>query len=76
MKKENEFFEEDEEGEEKISDSAELRATYICEDCDYRWEEKLAVDLKDTGPDLDLYSMKERISCPICGSHQVSLYED
>lgn len=80
----SEFEEEDTEEEELSgSDDAEEKEEedehrfytieYKCEDCDYLWREKQKAHLSDDNSDDERWVIDEsNISCPICGSSNIS----
>ena len=49
-----------------------IERTYVCEDCDFRWTEKINLDNNDY-PDYDDELGQAHI-CPMCGSSNVSFY--
>jgi rubrerythrin len=49
-----------------------INRTYVCEECDFRWAEKIFPDRNDF-PDYD-DEMGHAHICPMCGSTDVSFY--
>lgn len=49
-----------------------INRTYVCEDCDFRWAEKIYPERNDF-PDYD-DEMGHAHICPMCGSMNVSFY--
>jgi hypothetical protein len=49
-----------------------INRTYVCEDCDFRWAEKIYPERNDF-PDYD-DEMGHAHICPMCGSVNVSFY--
>jgi rubrerythrin len=49
-----------------------IHRTYVCEECDFRWAEKIYPDRNDF-PDYD-DEMGHAHVCPMCGSTDVSFY--
>ena len=49
-----------------------INRTYVCEDCDFRWAEKIYPERNDY-PDYD-DEMGHAHICPMCGSMNVSFY--
>jgi hypothetical protein len=49
-----------------------INKTYVCEDCDFRWTEKVYPDRNDF-PDYDDELGFDHV-CPMCGSMNVSFY--
>lgn len=49
-----------------------INRTYVCEDCDFRWTEKIYPERNDY-PDYDDELGHAHI-CPMCGSMNVSFY--
>jgi hypothetical protein len=49
-----------------------INRTYVCEDCDFRWAEKIYPERNDY-PDYD-DEMGHAHICPMCGSLNVSFY--
>ena len=49
-----------------------VNRTYVCEDCDFRWAEKIYPERNDY-PDYD-DEMGHAHICPMCGSLNVSFY--
>jgi rubrerythrin len=49
-----------------------INRTYVCEECDFRWAEKIYPDRNDF-PDYD-DEMGHAHVCPMCGSTDVSFY--
>ena len=49
-----------------------INRTYVCEDCDFRWAEKIFPERNDF-PDYD-DEMGHAHICPMCGSMNVSFY--
>ena len=46
--------------------------TFVCEDCDFRWTEKIDLNNNDY-PDYD-DELGDAHTCPMCGSTNVSFY--
>ena len=49
-----------------------VEKTFVCEDCDFRWTEKINLNNNDY-PDYE-DEMGEIHTCPMCGSTNVSIY--
>lgn len=49
-----------------------LNRTYVCEECDFRWTDKIYPDRNDY-PDYD-DELGQAHTCPMCGSLNVSFY--
>jgi rubrerythrin len=49
-----------------------ISRTYVCEDCDFRWADKIYPDRNDF-PDYDDELGHDHV-CPMCGSINVSFY--
>lgn len=49
-----------------------INRTYVCEDCDFRWAEKIYPERNDY-PDYD-DELGHAHLCPMCGSLNVSFY--
>lgn len=64
------YDESEESGESEAENS--IDRTYVCEDCDFRWTEKIYPDRNDY-PDYDDELGQAHI-CPMCGSLNVSFY--
>ena len=75
-----EFADDYEEGDfsDELDDSEDLEAencinrTYVCEECDFRWTDKIYPERNDF-PDYDDELGQAHI-CPMCGSMNVSFY--
>lgn len=49
-----------------------INRTYVCEDCDFRWTDKIYPERNDF-PDYDDELGRDHV-CPMCGSLNVSFY--
>jgi hypothetical protein len=50
--------------------------TYIRDACDYKWKKSVRPELEESYNDsMELKVDGFRVSCPICGSHEVQLDE-
>ncbi|RKX94956.1 MAG: hypothetical protein DRP84_05660 [Spirochaetes bacterium] len=49
-----------------------IEKTFVCEDCDFRWTEKINLNNNDY-PDYE-DELGETHTCPMCGSNNVSIY--
>ena len=75
-----EFADDYEEGDfsDELDDSEDLETencinrTYVCEECDFRWTDKIYPERNDF-PDYDDELGQAHI-CPMCGSMNVSFY--
>lgn len=66
-------------GDEEILSSLlpTVRTVFVCENCEYRWETEVETVVEDAYTDAEeVHRAVRRISCPMCGSHDVNLYED
>ncbi len=71
-----EFDADDEDLDADEKSMQDVLVTYICEDCDYKWKKKVHPELEDSyNDDMELKVDGFRISCPICGSHEVQMDE-
>ena len=70
-------FESDEDEMESEGEALQnVMVTYVCEDCDYKWRKAVRPELEDSYNDSrELRVDGFRVSCPICGSHEVQLDE-
>jgi len=46
--------------------------TYVCEDCDFKWNDKIYPERNDI-PDYE-DELGQSPCCPMCGSYNVSFY--
>lgn len=54
-----------------------VRTVFVCESCEYRWEAQVETVVEDAYTDAEaVHRAVRRVSCPICGSHDINLYED
>lgn len=68
-------IDDEEELDDFVDDDEEenyINRTFVCEDCDFRWTEKIYPDRNDY-PDYD-NEMGPQPICPMCGSMNVSFY--
>jgi hypothetical protein len=63
---------EDPEDSEDLEVETGINKTFVCEDCDFRWQEKIYPDRNDY-PDYE-DELGGTHACPMCGSANVSFY--
>jgi hypothetical protein len=68
---EDEIFGEVDEPEDLEAEPA-INKTFVCEDCDFRWQEKIYPERNDY-PDYE-DELGGVHACPMCGSINVSFY--
>lgn len=57
---------------DELESESYINKTYVCEDCDFRWQEKIFPDRNDY-PDYEDELGAAHV-CPMCGSLNVSFY--
>jgi hypothetical protein len=67
-----EYDHSDESEDEYDEEQNYINRTFVCEECDFRWEEKIYPDKNDY-PDYE-DEMGGNHYCPMCGSGNVSFY--
>jgi hypothetical protein len=65
-------FVEEESDDSAYGDENYIVKTYVCEECDFRWTEKIFPERNDF-PDYE-DELGGVHSCPMCGSQNVSFY--
>ncbi len=67
---EDRFTESEDDDEDEVENF--IKKTYVCEDCDFRWTDKVYPE-RNAFPDNDDELGFDRV-CPMCGSMNVSFY--
>ena len=62
----------DSEGNDEYEDESYIVKTYVCEECDFRWTEKIYPERNDY-PDYEDELGGAHV-CPMCGTGNVSFY--
>lgn len=65
---EDSFTESEDDDEDEVENF--IKKTYVCEDCDFRWTDKVYPE-RNAFPDYDDELGFDRV-CPMCGSMNVS----
>jgi len=65
-------FEDDDEMDDDLDSEHYINKTFVCEDCDFRWQEKIYPDRNDY-PDYEDELGGTHV-CPMCGSLNVTFY--
>ncbi len=72
LDEENEFDLYDDVEDDDREEESYINKTFVCEDCDFRWQEKIYPDRNDY-PDYEDELGGAHV-CPMCGSMNVSFY--
>jgi len=72
LDEENEFDLYDDVEDDDHEEESYINKTFVCEDCDFRWQEKIYPDRNDY-PDYEDELGGAHV-CPMCGSMNVSFY--